>query len=459
MSGLAQLLRDAECAVSGSDRALANPENRDLFSALRQQGIKLFPQDGSFIEYARPDFLIYSTAIEEDNPDFTADEEIPRVHRAEALATAIQAVKGQPALAITGSCGKTTVSAWLGETLEHLQLDPTILCGGRINRFSSDQQVGNYRSGKGSCFVFEADESDKSLLAFEPDYGVLLNIGTDHYSRDELIETFLTFIAKIKRGLVIEYQAWQAMGQDALKNLEITVISDQARADLPENSFYLKEYTSCPEQQRCIISSEKQDYSLSLPVPGLHSALNAMAVLAAIDMLGQDLDAALPAISRFSGVWRRFDFVGNLANGCPVYDDYAHNVEKIIACLKTAREINSGKLIALFQPHGFGPLAFMREKLFPELEKNLDDQDRFIMLPVYYAGGSSSFTPSSEEVIRQYQQEGQKNYLAVPDRNAAIKEIAGSALPGDVVIVMGARDNSLSLWAREIGDLKLETES
>jgi UDP-N-acetylmuramate--alanine ligase len=191
---------------------------------------------------------------------------------------------------------------------------------------------------------------------------------------------------------------------------------------------------------------------IELPTPGIHSAANAIAVLATLDLMGFDPNEAVKAVSGFKGVWRRFDYAGQTGKGAKVYDDYAHNVEKIVSCISAAREIAGKRVVALFQPHGYGPLGFMKDELLRALEKNLSDNDLFAMLPVYYAGGTSSFKPTSEDVVSEYKIKGSKNYKYFDSRKEARDYIQSSAFQEDVVIIMGARDNSLSDWSGKIID-------
>ena len=178
--------------------------------------------------------------------------------------------------------------------------------------------------------------------------------------------------------------------------------------------------------------------------------MNALALYAELKELGLETEEALTALENFHGVWRRFDPAGINRKGVRFFDDYAHNVEKIISCLNAGRELSSRRLILFFQPHGFAPLGFMRDELFLALENVLHDDDLFVLLPVYYAGGTSSFKPSSSEVAADWQKRGTKKYLYLENRSDAVELVRSEAGPGDVVLVMGARDNSLSAWAEEL---------
>jgi len=368
MSGLAQMLAAQGCMVSGSDRGVDQTENQRIFNALRAQGIVLYPQDGSYIKHTTPDALVYSTAIEDDNPDFVAaDGKIAKVHRSEALDGAISNFKDKSIIAVTGSCGKTTVSSWLAESLFNAGIDVSVLSGGLINKFSNETNAGNFKAGSAEYIVFEADESDKSLLNYSPDFSMVLNIGTDHYSKEELVEVFQTFLRQTKKGAVVSEEVYHMLGADCMKHLNVVVFSAEVNADGngDANCWTLKEYQACCEAMTTTISNGDKEIKLDLPAPGIHTAANALAIYAAFEMLGVNTEGMCEAISDFHGVWRRFDLHGTL-NGANVYDDYAHNVEKIISSISAAREITAGGVTVLFQPHGYGPLGFMKDELFNE---------------------------------------------------------------------------------------------
>ena len=449
MSALAQMLKWLGVDVSGSDRAIDNPENSVIFSALRNQQIKLYPQDGSYATDHIPEVLVYSTAIEKDNPDFTAIPDIRKVHRADMLAAAIASIDKANTIAVAGSCGKTTVTAWLAETLFLLGEDPVMIGGGLSNRFTNAEAAGNFRAGNGRFTVFEADESDKSLLKFSPDYAIILNIGTDHYPRKELRELFIDFLARIRKGVVVSDDVFEFLGRDNFAGLKVAIFADytsSANEKTEPETWSVDDYSIQNGMSDIIL---KKDTSLTLPVPGIHSAMNAAAILAMCEMLELSLPEAAKHIIDFQGVWRRFDYVGKTSCGAKVYDDYAHNVEKIISCIKTAQELTEGRVLAIFQPHGFAPLEFMKESLFNALENTLSGNDLFAFLPVYYAGGSSSFSPTSDDVVSGYQSKGKKAYLCFDSRAAAVVELQLISSSSDVIVVMGARDNSLSGFASD----------
>jgi UDP-N-acetylmuramate--alanine ligase len=445
MSGLAQMFLALGCQVTGSDRAVDAPENSAIFTPLKKQGIKLFPQDGSVTKHYTPDYIIYSTAIETDNPDFIALQNTTRLHRSEALNIAINQMSGKATIAVTGSAGKTTVSSWLAETLFLQEKNCKFITGGLVKRFISEKNTGNFFNGvthkSSPYFIFEADESDKSLTAYHPDYAILLNIGTDHYSKEELINVFAQFLKNVKHGAIIEVNAFNMLPKSCYNHLKIITFGEN---EIKNPDVYVSDYHI---KNRIISTQLNKTTNIKLPAPGLHTALNCAAIIATLKLLNIYSETSLSCLSQFQGVWRRFEYAGKNSRGVNIYDDYGHNVEKIAAGIRTAKEVTRNKLFIIFQPHGFGPLNFMKDELFSMLENELTDSECFIMLPVYYAGGTTSFKPTSHEVIAEYTANGNKTYQSFENREKTEYFLNKMAHSGDTVIIMGARDNSLSTWA------------
>ena len=447
MSALAAMALDLGHQVSGSDRGADRPENARIIDALKFAGITIYPQDGSFMRHENPDCLVYSTAIEADNPDFAAGKNLPRMHRSELLAKLLgELPSGCCSIAVTGSCGKSTATAYAAEALLNLGADPCCLNGALVTRFNCEGQAGNYRPGS-DFFVFEADESDKSLLNYSADYAVILNLGTDHYSRSELVRVFGEFLRSIRKGAVLEQEVYREIAAEKMipGHLDIRVFGD--RSDCISDML-----TGYEVVDRRPVATFGNGTKIRLPQPGRHMALNALAVGALLELLGFDRGKIPAALERFDGVWRRNDFAGRTPEGAAVYDDYAHNPEKIRANLQLMRELASGSVYAVFQPHGYGPFGFMEQTLFRYLERELRDGDLFILLEPYYAGGTTSFSPHAEEVCAKWRQAAVNpdRYICLPNRDEVKKFLRSRAGDGDIITVMGARDNSLSEFAREI---------
>ena len=433
MSALASAAVDCGFTVSGSDRGAGKAENAPVIDALAAQGIKIYPQDGSRFaaDSPLPDAIVYSTAIEEDNPDFLAAGNIPRLHRAEFLKLIIETYSDKISIAVTGSCGKSSVTGYLTEVLERLGEDPVMISGAVSKRCKSPVNAGNFRSGKGRFLVFEADESDKSLLSYKSDYAIILNIATDHYSKEELAEVFTKFLNNnTRKGAVVT--------PELAENAQIPC----------DTILGLKEYISGKAPQAVFDDGKKID----LPASGKHVALNALAIRKLLAMLNFSDDKVLAALEHFDGVWRRNDFAGKTRSGAMVYDDYAHNPEKILSCLSGMREISEKRIFAVFQPHGYKPFGFMEEELFRLMDDFLADSDRFILLEPFYAGGTSSFSPHSKDICEKWRKNSSRpdRFLCMPDRKTLKEFLLENSSCGDVITIMGARDNSLNIFASEL---------
>ena len=442
MSGLAAMCAESGFKVTGSDRGADRPENRRILDALERQGIQIFPQDGSYISAGTPDELIYSTAIEEDNPDFTAGKDIIRTHRSALLERMIRERGAANSIAVCGSCGKSTVTAYCAEVLHTLGAEPECLNGALMRCFITGKFAGNYAPGGKNYLVFEADESDKSLLNYSPEYAIILNIGTDHYSKEELAEVFGKFLQKVRKGAVLSREVYEAVKSYLPESLDIQVFDEKEQG---EAVWFVSRYQGG-------IAEFNHSEVIVLPQKGFHMALNALAIRALLEMLGYCAADILKALEKFSGVWRRNDFAGKTAAGTPVYDDYAHNPEKIQACVRGMRESAAGNVFAVFQPHGFKPFGFMKDELFNLLEPELRADDRFILLPPYYAGGTASFHPTAEEVLSEFQSRSSapQRFLAFADREELRKFLLENADRDDIIAIMGARDNSLSDYASSL---------
>lgn len=436
MSGLAQLLVRQGYTVAGSDRGLAEPAKQGLYCKLRQQGIELFQQDGSGPRVFRPDAFVVSAAIEPGNPDLLAGPALPIFHRAGALSQTLRRLR-IPLIAVAGSCGKTSVTGWLAAALRQLSRQVLLVNGGYCLNYEDDKQPGNFFSDSTPEFaVAEVDESDRSIREFSPEYALLLNIGNDHYSTAELREVFTAFLQQTSRAAVLPAS-----------------LAELPPAALPRKYFSAAE-TSVPSAYPITYRATAAGCQFTLegypPIncqqTGLHSAWNAAAVLQMLSIVLPELPKAelAGALGAFRGIRQRFELMSAPGAPCPYINDYAHNPEKIAAALAAARERFGGPLLAVFQPHGFGPLGFMRQALAEVLRESLLPGDRLLLLPVFYAGGSSNHSPTSQQVAAEYASNGLP-VLYVPNRDDAAAVIKNSQ-EHKCVLVMGARDASLRTW-------------
>ena len=458
MSGLAQFLKWEGFNVSGSDRALEYPENAELRKSLTAFGIALYKQDGSYTDDIKPDYLVYSTAVEEGNPDFVAAAETPRLHRTELLVEMFSAFNNKQTIAVAGTCGKTSVSSMLAETFVNAGLDPFALVGGFVNSFIDGGLPGNFRAGKGEWAIFESDESDKSLLRFSPDYAILLNLGTDHYTKAELKIIFEDFLRNTKKGVVIEKKLYEMFDPESYKHLDIVVYSEEESTVASDNILHYMNYIPGGNGGTADFVDEGIIKHFRMPVAGRYNAANFLSVLGLYKLLSSELniseDKYIEAMSRFKGVHRRFEYFGKTSAGTPVYCDFAHNADKIKSALDCAKELTDGRVFAVFQPHGFKPLRVMRGELFDAVNDSLSVDDRFILLPVYYVGGTCNADPKAEDVIAEYSEKSSEpaKFMFSDTRIKAAGILKNELKSNDILLIMGARDNSLPVWTAELRD-------
>jgi UDP-N-acetylmuramate--alanine ligase len=431
MSALAQFQTMTGGSASGSDRAFDRGERGELRAQLERLGIGIMPQDGSGVA-AGLSALVVSTAVEEQVPDFAAAraKSIPIVHRSELLA---HFVATHRTVAVSGTSGKSTVTAMIFEILAGADRDPSVITGGDLRLLQAQGLPGNAFAGGSDILVVEADESDGSLVRYAPAIGVILNLQRDHKEMAEVAEMFAVLRARSREALVVgEDENLDALAGGALR------FGFGPRADIRGHDLELHSSGS---------RFQVEQVRFSLPVPGKHNVANALAAIAACRALDVKLADMVAPLASFQGVGRRFQTIG-AARGVTVVDDFAHNADKISAALATAK-FNAPRVLAIYQPHGFGPTRFLRKDFVDTFSSELRPEDRLWMLEIFYAGGTATRDFSAADIVDEVAARGAKAEFA-PSRAWLVARIGEEAKPGDVVLVMGARDPSLSDFARQI---------
>ena len=431
MSGLAQFQVMTGGHASGSDRAFDRGERASLKAQLESLGITVMPQDGSGLG---PDCaaLVVSTAVEEQVPDFAVAKakDIPIIHRSELLA---YFVASNRSVAVTGTSGKSTVTAMVFDILRGAGRDPSVITGGDLPDLVAQGLPGNALAGRSDLLVVEADESDGSLVRYAPSVGVILNLQRDHKEMAEVAAMFATLRARVREALVVgDNENLDAFAGGALR------FGFSARADVRGQDVELR-----PASSRFRV----EDVAFELPVAGAHNVANALAAIAACRTLDVTLADMAAPLACFRGIGRRFQTVGK-ARGVEVVDDFAHNAEKIAAAIKTAH-LRAARVLAIYQPHGYGPTRFLRRDFVATFSRELEPEDRLWMLEVFYAGGTATRDFSSADIVAEIASLG-TNAEFSPTRERLVARIAKEARPGDLVLVMGARDPSLTELARAI---------
>ncbi|HSA66203.1 MAG TPA: L,D-transpeptidase family protein [Methyloceanibacter sp.] len=431
MSALAQFQAMMGGRVSGSDRAFDRGERAELRMQLERLGIEVMPQDGSGVTEDCA-ALIVSTAVEEQVSDYAAarSRDIPIVHRSELLAYFVASYR---TVAVSGTSGKSTVTAMIFEILEGAGRDPSVITGGDLRLLQARGLPGNAFAGGSDLLVVEADESDGSLVRYAPAIGVILNLQRDHKEMEEVAAMFAILRARSREALVVgEDQNLDALAGGALR------FGFGPGADIRGVDVKLT-----PSGSSFVVGN----ITFALPVPGQHNVANALAAIAAARSLDVPLADMVGPLSCFQGVGRRFQTVG-VARGVTVIDDFAHNADKIAAALSTAK-LNASRVLAIYQPHGYGPTRFLRQDFVDTFTRELRPDDRLWMLEVFYAGGTAARDFSAADIVADIAKNGVKAEFA-PSRAWLAARIAEQARAGDLVLVMGARDPSLSDLAREI---------
>ncbi len=427
MSALAQALQAAGYAVSGSDRFMDQGRGLPVLDQLRGGGISLTPQDGSAIT-AELDGLVVSTAIEETNPEVCHARElgVPIIHRAEMLA---RLGVGKRCVAVTGTAGKTTVTGMIGWFMEQAGLDPTVVNGGAVVNWQGLERVGNFRAGRSAWWVIEADESDRSLLQFAPDWAVITNISKDHFELAEVQDLFRRFAAQVKTGIVCGPGVRDCIAP-AVTGRATTRLIESAGDLLPAGLFTRFEYHGAV---------------FDVPLAGAHNAVNALAAVMLGEAIGIGLESMRVALSAFRGIQRRLEHVG-FCCGAAVIDDYAHNPAKIAAAWAAIRP-GASRVLGVWRPHGFGPLKAMQTELADAFSRSVRADDRVYILPVFYAGGTADASFNAEDFVSLLVARGIPAGYA-PSYDWLRERMTREAGPDAAILIMGARDPDLPLFAR-----------
>ncbi len=438
MSAIAQYLAGTGVTVTGSDRLLDSPDIAKVKEALLTCGCTVHPQDGGGIT-ADTDTVCVSTAIEESNPDIAAARalNIPILHRSDLLASV---VKSKKSVAVAGTSGKSTVTAMIFELLTSCGMSPSLISGAALRSLERRGMLGNAYCGDSDLLVVEADESDGTLVKYEPHASVVLNLSKDHKPEDEVFEMFRKLIAQ---------SSWSAINADDQKLRGLTATASTTFG-FDGAAAFKGEIADIKPLSTTI---KFNDVSTTLPLPGAHNASNLLAALCVCKHLGCDDRKLSKAAADYKGVDRRFA-VTRTNMGVAVIDDFAHNPEKIRAAVNAAKPL-ADKIIAIYQPHGFGPTRFLKNEYAATFKEVLRPADTLCLLPIYYAGGTAVKDIESKDIIELMGNVPFKT-VAADGRDDVINIIKESISTNnngagdDAVLLMGARDPSLSQFARRI---------
>ncbi len=434
MSAVAQYMRGIGIRVSGSDRYFKNGEYNKTRDQLEQEGIICFEQDGSGITDTT-DLVVVSTAIEDTVPEVrkARDLGIKIIKRSELLALI---AKSKKTIAVAGTSGKSTTAAMIYQIFADAGLSPGIISGAGLTGIIKEGKIGNAAVGTGEWLIIEADESDGSVVLYEPEIGLLLNVDRDHQETEELMELFTVF-RKNTRSLFIVNQS-NTLAKTLSANTETDFGFENADAGYNARNF---------RQEGLKLYFTVKGQSFEMNSLGQHSVENAAAAVAVAQQAGISLAQCAESLANYEGIYRRHQILGE-KNGVWVIDDYAHNPAKCAASIRACQPLGD-KVVAWFQPHGYGPTKFLRQDFVEEIALALRPQDEIWMSEIFYAGGTAVKDISANDLIEDLKAKG-KNAHFIENRNDLLEALRPELKAGAVLLLMGARDPGLEDFTRKL---------
>ena len=445
MSGIAEVMHNLDYKVQGSDIS----DNANVHR-LRAMGIPIYVgHKDSHIDDAH--VVVISSAVKSDNPEVVAARQklLPVVRRAEMLA---ELMRLKSCITVAGTHGKTTTTSMMAALLDKAGLDPTVINGGIINAYGS-----NARLGEGDWMVVEADESDGTFVNLPSTIAICTNMDPehlDHYGDFNAVkQAFQTFMSQVPfYGFAIA-----CLDDPDVQNL-IARITDRRiisygfnpQADVRVRDLrYENGVAHFHVSLSGRVSGDAREIAdLSLPMPGDHNVLNAVATITAAHEMGFSDEDIRHALAHFRGVKRRFTETG-MWNGVKVIDDYGHHPTEIAAVLKAARAASEGQVIAVVQPHRYTRLR----DLFDEFCTCFNDADVVIVSDVYEAGEQPIEGIDRDQLAAGIRDHGHRQVETLGAPTDLAPMIENLSRPNDYVVCLGA--GNITAWANALpGELK-----
>ncbi|MFW6305989.1 MAG: UDP-N-acetylmuramate--L-alanine ligase [Bacillota bacterium] len=434
MSGIAEILVQKGLTITGSDLHKSH-----LTEALKEKGVKIYiGHDAKNVKGA--DTVVITSAIPASNPEliYARKNNIPIMKRAQVIASLMEEQRG---IAISGTHGKTTTTSMISTIFLKGSQDPTILIGGELDLIN-----GNSYQGKGEYLITEADESDGSLLYFDPEIVVVTNIEMDHQdyylSEKKLFKTFKNFLSKIP-------QNGKAVVCAEDKTLINLVDEKDARVftygidkgDLRAENYNLYPFGSIYD----LVYKGNKLTEINLQIPGKHNMLNSLASIAVALSVGLDITEIKKGIESYIGVHRRFEKKGLLGD-ILIVDDYAHHPTEVEATLKAAKNTGYERIIAIFQPH-----RYTRTKhLMNEFNNSFNLVDHLIITDIYSAGEKPIPGVEAEELARNIAVKNSFQVVYVAELEDVVGYLRKIIKSKDLVLTIGAGN------VYKVGEMLLE---
>jgi len=423
MSGIAEFLFNQGLVITGSDM-----RKSELTDHLESIGIKVVEGHDSDLALDA-DVVVKSSAVTDDNPEIkkTLNSHIPVIRRAEMLAEITRMSIG---IGLAGTHGKTSTTSMVGMILDAAELDPTIIVGGRVKNFGSNNIIGS-----GKYIVVEADEYDHSFLTLSPIFAGITNIDADHLDcykdLDAIKDAFVEYANKVPFfGCVVVCLDDKGV-QDILPriNKRIMTYGFSRQADLQAINLKFKNFRASFD----VVFNSYKLGSIDLQVTGKHNiqnALNAIGIALELDIPFESIQAGL---NSYSGVFRRFEYKGE-AKDIIVYDDYAHHPTEIIATLEGFRESTDKRIVLIFQPH-----LYSRTRDFhQEFGRSFFSCDLLFIAPIYPAREEPIPGITSQLIADSAIKTGHQNVHYIENMDDMVDVVMSHLKPNDIVVTMGA---------------------
>ena len=425
MSGIAEILVNQGFEVSGSDKALSEVTDR-----LESIGIKVY--EGHSLENLKDaDVLVYSSAVQIDNPEVQAaiERKIPIIKRSEMLAETMRMKYG---IGIAGTHGKTTTTSMVGLTLTEGGIDPTIIVGGKLSGLGGT----NARLGNGEFIVVEADEFDRTFLKLTPTIAAITTLESEHLDTykdlDDIKSAFVEFANKVPFYGFVALCLDEPALQDILPQINKKIITYglTAQADVRATDIISSGFKTTYK----VRYFNQELGELTLKIPGKHNVLNSLVAVIIGKELGVDFEIIKRALESFSGVYRRFEV--KYDKEILVVDDYAHHPTETSATLKGIRDGWDRRLVVVFQPH----LYSRTRDFYQEFGRSFLNTDVFICTDVYPARELPIEGVSGEMIANVTKKFGHKNVHYVADKKNIPALLNDIKKDGDIIVTMGAGD-------------------
>jgi UDP-N-acetylmuramate--alanine ligase len=424
MSGIAEVLLTLGYSVSGSDTKPSTTTER-----LQDLGATIFEgHKASNVEGAH--VVVISSAIKSENPEVVEahKRKIPVIPRAEMLAELMRLKYG---IAVAGAHGKTTTTSMVASVLTAAHLDPTFVVGGKLNQAGTTARLG-----KGEYFVVEADESDRSFLYYAPVVAVVTTIDREHLdqysSLEEIQSVFVEFVNRVPfygaAILCLDEPNVQAIIPSVKR--PIITYGTSTQADLVISDVSMEGLGS---EFRLTYKGEDLGMFNLIHPPGIHNVRNAAAAAAVALYLNVPSDLIREGLAKFTGVGRRFDIKGVVAD-VTVIDDYGHHPAEIRATLEAARGCKFNRLLVLFQPHRYT----RTQHLWDDFCRAFNQADILVLTDIYAASESPILGITSEALAAAFREAGHKNVHYFRTMQDGIEFLLKNARAGDAILTIGA---------------------